>query len=476
MSRQKTTRLIMLFISICALTWTGSSNTSEEQNHELSSSSDTAPIEETTQGIEFFQGAYNDALEQARKEDKLMFVFVDAPGNVNCDVMRETVFPLPEVGEFFNSRFLSFWFDLSLPRNGYGSDTRDYYEFAIGEYPAYRILDSSGDELALVQGRLSSKQLISVIKRVIGESESTFDNWQERYDAGDRSPGFVQRYLMEVIEEVAIVRHDDDSRENRTIFSERVAKYKEIADAYFASKSSTDLINETDVYLIMHFNEPPVRRDTFVEFVLQHYDDFLAVSSDMEMAYFTLRATTNAIEIAAQAGDEKFVEYVESLETYPLKQAVDYERTRVPRSYHFPESIKKSVWGVQYHKVRGEWDQVYEILLDVLEELKEEQPRWRYWSYSTVAAELMQSNDPVHVEKAVEIGKTIYESDYLAPQYAAIYVAALQAAGKKYSAEQVTVQFKNRMSGSSRRAQLNSFEESLSFLLTQDSETTTTDD
>ena len=480
--RKKITSLNVLLISICALTWAACSNSNEEQNDELSSNSESAPVEEASQGIEFFQGSYKEALAQAQQEDKYVFLFVDMPGSLNCDVMRETVFPLPEVGEYFNKRFVSFRenlretsIDPSSNIEQVETDTEDDDEFVLVEFPTYIISDNSGEELGLVQGRLSSKQLISVINRVIGESESTFDKWQERYDSGERSPQFIQQYLMAVIEEISLVIHNGEFRSNTTTFREDIAKYKEIADEYFASKPSTELINETDAYLIMYFNEPPVRGDELVEFVLKNYDEFLAVSSEMVMAQFALHATTNSIEVTARAGDEKFVEYVEALETHPLKQAVDYERTRVPRSHHFPESIQ-SHWGVEYHKVRGEWDQVYEILQAVLKE-QEENPVWpQYWSYSTVAAELLQSDNPAHLESALEMGKTIYESNDRNPNYVAVYVAALQASGKKYSAMQVSEQFSRKMTRFGFRSQLNSYENTLASLLDRINETATSEE
>ena len=479
--RKKFTSLNVLLISICALTWAACSNSNEEQNDELSSNSEPAPVEEASQGIEFFQGSYDDALAQAQLEDKHMFVFIDVPSGFNSDVMLETVLPLPEVGEYFNERFISFRIDLRASNNVPSTNKLPFvnvnaggHEFLFVEYPTYVILDSNEDELGLVQGRLSSKQLISVIDRVIGESESKFDELQERYDSGDRSPHFVQQYLMEVIEEIAIVRRDGELRSN-TSFREDVAKYKENADAYFASKPTTDLINETDAHLIMYFNEPPVRGNELVELVLQHYNEFLAVSSEIEMAQFTLHATTNAIQVAALVGDETFVEYVEALETYPLRQAVDYERTRTNWSHHFPEYIR-SHWGVDYHKARGEWDQVYEILVAVLEEQKKERVWPEYWSYSTVAAELMQSTNPVHLETAVEYGKTLHESNDLDPNYAAVYVAALQASGKKYSAVQVSEQYSKRLSRSGRGMQRHMYEKSLSSLLERIDNTASSED
>lgn len=471
--KKKNSRLTILLISICVMTGVACSSPSptKDENSEVSSETQT---DTSRQGVEFFKGSFEDGLAQAKKEGKDIFVFFNLTSLAPCVVMQEAVFPLPEVGEYFNERFVNFHVDIE--RNGISliahKITMDY-EYRLVIYPAYLILDSSGKGIGHAQGRAPPKQLISAISRVIGESEPTFDTWQERYDSGDRSPKFVQKYLMELIEELTYGQPDSEVQASMGAFRDEVGRYKEIADAYFASKPHADLINETDAHLIMYFYEPPTRGEELVEFVLQHYNEFLAVSSETAMAQFTLHATTNAVRVTAQAGDEKFFEYVEALESYPLKQAVDHERTRVSESQHFPEFIK-STWGMDYLKARGEWDRVYEILHERLEEKGDSAIQW---DYIQVARELVQSDKPAHHEVAIEYGKRAHDWERKNPAFTAVYVAALAAAGKKYSAVLVSEQYRKKMSRfESDRMQLNKFDHELSWLLERINEGTSPED
>ncbi len=459
-------------ISICALILTGCSRPNQNENDELSNYSHSNLVEQASQGIEFFQGSFADALTQAEKDGKDVFVYHYSKLGASSVVMQEAVFPLPEIGAYFNERFISYQIDLGERVHPRGPLVI-HYDFHLIVDPVYLILDSDGYGIGHAHGRATPKQLISIINRVIGESESTFDTWQEQYDSGERSTEFIQQYLMNAIEDLAFVKRSGETRPDPSTHLVYVTIHKEIADAYFASKSYKDLINETDAYLIMYFNEHAARGEELVEFVLQHYDEFLAVSSEAAMAQFALNATTNALIGAASNGDEEFIEYLEALETYPMKRALEHERARVSESHHFPESIM-ATWGLDYHQAIGDWERVYEILLTRLEAkgdtVKES-------DYVLTAIVLMESNNPAHHKKAVEYGKKVHESNLQAPSYAAVYVAALMVAGNQYTADQVSEEYRKRMvplfNGS---VKLKSYEDELSSLLDRIFENKMSDD
>ncbi|MXZ44865.1 MAG: hypothetical protein F4Z01_07825 [Gammaproteobacteria bacterium] len=472
---KKFIRFSSLFVSICVLASTGLSNSNNDENNEPSSKSHAEPVEYTNQGTEFFDGSLKDALAQAEREDKDVFVFYYAPWTPLWVIMKEAVFPDPDVGKFLNQRFVSFEFDLGnidLHKGEFESVADDDEGIDLVE-PTYFIMDNKGNSIGHAHGRASPDQLISIVSRLLGETDSMFGDLQTRYESGERSSKFIQQYLTAAIEELSFRQLNSDDEASVNAYEAEGEKYKQIADEYFQSKPDAELINETDAHLIMYFCEPPMRGDRLVEFVLRHYDEFLAVSSETAMSQFTLHATTNACKVTAEAGDEKFMEYVEALETYPLKQAVDYERTRRPQSDHLPEFINLK-WGLDYHKERGAWDRVYEILIERLEALGETA---REWDYMQVARELVQSDNQAHLETAVKYGRNLHESKPKNPNYAAVYVAALQVSGKKYTAVQVSEQYRKKMSRLSYdKEQLKTYDHELSVLLEKIKEAATSDE
>ena len=63
-------------------------------------------------GIDFFHGTWEEALEKAKKEDKLIFVDAYTTWCGPCKRMSKQVFPQDAVGEFYNKNFVSMKIDM----------------------------------------------------------------------------------------------------------------------------------------------------------------------------------------------------------------------------------------------------------------------------------------------------------------------------------------------------------------------------
>ena len=263
---------------------------------------------------------------------------------------------------------------------------------------------------------------------------------------------------MNSIEELAFQTFNGHDEESIKAYRDERAKYKKIADEYFNTKPKTDLINETDSHLIMYFYWDAARGDEIVDFVLDHYDEFLKVSSKTAMALFTLETTYLGVYEAAQIGDEKFVEYFDSLKSYPLNQAIEYFREQdysVDPDQYFP----RCVWygsGTDYLKAKGNWDQDDDVYLKHLEECAASANR-----FDLVARVLLEPEEPPAFlqRAAVEYSRRAYELDQTDPQIVATHISALLAVGKMYSAVQITEQYRKKMSRTSHgRVTLKEFE------------------
>ena len=311
----------------------------------------------TSQGMEFFDGSFDDALLLAAQEDKMVFVDVYTIWCGPCVVMQETVFPLPEVGEFFNARFINYKLDAENQGQN-GPELEAHYDIRV--YPTYLILDHNGNELHRASSALPSDQFIAMVSRMLGESDSTFEGMQKRFDSGERSPEFIRHYLLDATVELSFRELDNQDIDSVTAYYDEGEKYKTIASEYFASRPLAELINETDIQLVMHFYTGDPRGDEIVEFVIDNYDEVLEVSSEAAMSQFILEATLTSAAETAQAGDEKFTEYIDALDSYPLSKAVDYERNRDPNSRMLPENLRFS-WETPYLLARQDFDGLIEV-------------------------------------------------------------------------------------------------------------------
>ena len=434
-------RLSISLIALSTLLWTGCSNLNREGDTQNSNNSQSDTSNTTSEGMNFFHGSLEDALALAAEEEKLVFVDVYTIWCGPCVVMQETVFPLPEVGEFFNARFVNFKLDAESEEQN-GPELAARYD--IGVYPTYLILDHEGNELNRASSALPSEQFISLVNRMLSESESDFDQLQARFDSGERSTEFIQQYLLAVTVELSFLEVDNQDIESVEAYYEEIQKFNAIADEYFSSRPYSDLINKTDVELIMQFRGNVPRDDPIVEFVIENFDEVLKVSSDAAISQFVLDATLTSVAEAAQAGDKKFTDYIDELDSDPLKKAVEYERARYPNSQLLPERMKYS-WEVHYLRAIEDWEGLHDLYVNRFEKSGSSTTAR---SYSYAARNLVRSDDPTHREVAMDYSERAYAMDSSDLWVAAYHVLVLMAVEKEDEAQETFDTFESGLTDS----------------------------
>ena len=380
-------------------------------------------------GMEFFQGSFKDALAKAQAQDKKVFVDVYTDWCGPCIVMQETVFPLPEVGEYFNARFVNFALDAEdETRSGPDLAAR----FDVGVYPTYLVLDSEGFELGRATSGMSGAQFIHMMSQMLDEAESDFAAIAARFDQGDRSSALVQRYLDE-----AIVRMGLGLEMNGKAF----ADVKKDAGEYFASREYSALINETDAHLVMIYWDKVARGDELVEFVIDHYEEFLAVSSEAAMSQFVLGATWYAGLTAANLGDGSYKPFLHDLERAPLSRAVSYELARDPESSLDPHRMQETfqmrdlVAREDWDAVAREWNRRIETKGDSVDQR----------TFVSAARDLGRSPDSEHQALALAFASRGYALDESDLWAVIIYNEQLRRADRDEFAEQILGKYRSSL-------------------------------
>jgi len=146
----------------------------------------------TSQGIEFFQGDWEEALVKAKEEDKLIFVDSYTTWCGPCKRMAKNVFPDPEVGKYFNENFVSLKLDMEKPKGrSFGK------KYPVSAYPTMFFIASNGEVVSKVKGARKAPDLINVARKAVGGYDRSGEMVDE-YEAGNRDYDFMLKYVTEL--------------------------------------------------------------------------------------------------------------------------------------------------------------------------------------------------------------------------------------------------------------------------------------
>lgn len=129
-------------------------------------------------GVKFETGTFSQALAKAKNNKKgpnLVFVDCYTEWCGPCKMVAEKVFPLPHVGEFFNSQFINFKIDME---KGEGPELGKKY--SIAAYPTFLILDGDGNEINRIVGAGGAEQFLERVRKAMNPANSP-DSIKMRY-------------------------------------------------------------------------------------------------------------------------------------------------------------------------------------------------------------------------------------------------------------------------------------------------------
>ena len=140
------------------------------------------------EGIVFFKGTWQQALEQARKENKLIFMDCYTSWCGPCKMLAKEVFTDPEVAAFFNEKFVNVKVDME---KGEGMELKEQYK--VSAYPTLNFIDGNGGLQHCVVGGMPADALIAQAKLAL-EGKGLIA-LQTLYVQGNRESQFIEDYL-----------------------------------------------------------------------------------------------------------------------------------------------------------------------------------------------------------------------------------------------------------------------------------------
>lgn len=225
------------------------------------------------EGMQFIKGNWEEVLNAAGKQNKLIFVDCYTKWCGPCTLMANMVFPLKQMGDYFNPRFVCTKLDMETE---FGMEFGKKYQ--VEAYPTFLILDSTGREWGRMVGGAEANDFI----------QKTDSIWQ-RIREQQRSE------LTRKLDSLAARGHDVEVANLLTL---HVARF------------CPDMDNQEKMAYVLQYFESPV-----------YQENYLIIPLQLELATKGLNADTDA-----------FLKRVDSLTT---SDAVRKKVQQLREAYYF---------------------------------------------------------------------------------------------------------------------------------------------
>ena len=142
------------------------------------------------QGIQFNEGKWTEAVAQAKREGKMLFVDAFTSWCGPCKMLVAQTFPQPAVGEFFNANFINVSLDMEK-----GEGVAFANKYGVTMYPTMLIIDKDGKPVDRLLGFNQAPALLDFGRRALGKSEN-LPELTTKYENGDHSPATLRAYVL----------------------------------------------------------------------------------------------------------------------------------------------------------------------------------------------------------------------------------------------------------------------------------------
>ena len=365
------------------------------------------------QGIEFFHGTWKEALAEAQKEDKIVFVDSYATWCGPCIKMAKNVFTQSEVGDFFNDNFINLKLDMEK------ADGRTFgAQYPVSAYPTLFFLDSQGDILKKITGGQQAAALINHGEVAIKSYDKT-EAFEKLYNEGKRDYDLMLGYVRE------LNKVDKPSAK--------------IANDYIKSN-------------------PEISKSEKAAFLMQ------AVTEADSKLYDQLMSLKS--EAIAGSSEESFEEIVRSATLKTVSKAVEYDYkdlvdeaiVQFEKADIGDKKRFKSEAYLGYYSEAGEYNKWKDLSMSYLKKYGKKNPELYREHLSTLMAEFNYHNDSSSY--ATEVFKQLIKKDDSSETYNQ-FIQFLAKANQKEEARKVVKEAMKK--AKSRNEDISNFEKMLDY-------------
>ena len=140
------------------------------------------------EGLKFKKTDWAEVLQEAKKENKLVFVDAYTTWCGPCKLMVKDVFSKKEVADFYNQSFVNYTIDME---KGEGPGLAKKYK--VAQYPTLLFIAADGTLIHRAAGFHNPEQFIELGAAALDPSKQ-LATLERRFEKGDREPAFLKNY------------------------------------------------------------------------------------------------------------------------------------------------------------------------------------------------------------------------------------------------------------------------------------------
>lgn len=357
---------------------------------------DPSSTTSTKDGVQFFEGTWEEAVAEAEKEKKLLMIDAYTEWCHWCKVMDKKTFSDSEVGNFFQENIIAYKMDMEK-----GKGMLMAMKYRVGSFPTFLFFAADGPLIARVNGYREPTSFLEILREDVMNPEK-----QVRHPGDPKvlDPGFPEFYKLSY----------KTGKERKMPAQDEVMGFLD---------QQEDLFNEVSWGVMSRFSFPGKYKDHFIN----NYDTYKASYGDETEMLFERMVYRMVLQAAKEKNEELLNEAAElssskfqdkDPESLRLTYQLVYDqRTQDWAAYgqHVSElmgmdlsisngQINSYAWNIYLHV---EDPELSREAASWMERVIEEEPDYMY--IDTYAAVLYKAGELKKAEKfakkAIEIGK-----------------------------------------------------------------------
>lgn len=263
-------------------------------------------------GLSFFKGKYDKALQEAKVSGKPVLLYFRVKGTEPCGYFEKEVLANDTVGEVYNARFVNVLVEADKKNQELLS------AYGVREAPLVIWLNAEGKEVYRMVGDIPVSVMEHAGQVMLGKKPS-LEDLLAAVKKSDYSLEAMQTMLSEGLAFLPIL--------GEKAINYWTGEIKAVYQRYLDDKSFEEMVNEKDFRILTCYEDEAKLYDPVFEFILENYDAFKEIVPEKDVADYLINRNLEVIGRLTYAGNEAYTEAVERIggdlsKAYALMESV----------------------------------------------------------------------------------------------------------------------------------------------------------